>query len=91
MLGWYDSLLTQTGKEEARLAGEAIADSGIHFDVAHTSVLSRAQQTLEIILEECSQTDCPVFKTWRLNERHYGNLTGYNKSETAEKYGEEQV
>lgn len=59
--------------------------------MAHVSVLTRALQTLEIILRVSEQECVPVFKTWRLNERHYGNLTGLNKSETAAKYGEEQV
>jgi len=61
------------------------------FDLAHTSVLKRAQNTLGAILKELGQEDIPIFKTWRLNERHYGGLTGLNKSETAAKYGEEQV
>lgn len=61
------------------------------FDLAHTSVLKRAQNTLGAILKELGQEDIPISKTWRLNERHYGGLTGLNKSETAAKYGEEQV
>lgn len=61
------------------------------FDVAHTSVLKRAQNTLGAILKELGQEDIPISKTWRLNERHYGGLTGLNKAETAAKYGEEQV
>lgn len=61
------------------------------FDLAHTSVLKRAQNTLGSILKELGQEDIPISKTWRLNERHYGGLTGLNKSETAAKYGEEQV
>lgn len=66
-------------------------NDGYKFDIAHTSVLTRAQKTLCAILEELGQTDIPICKTWRLNERHYGGLTGLNKAETAEKYGEEQV
>lgn len=61
------------------------------FDVAHTSVLKRAQNTLGAILKELGQEDIPISRTWRLNERHYGGLTGLNKAETAAKYGEEQV
>lgn len=61
------------------------------FDVAHTSVLTRAQNTLGAILKELGQENIPIAKTWRLNERHYGGLTGLNKAETAAKYGEEQV
>lgn len=64
---------------------------GYQFDVAHTSVLKRAQITLNSILQELGQTDIPINKTWRLNERHYGGLTGLNKAETAAKYGEAQV
>lgn len=64
---------------------------GYQFDVAHTSMLKRAQITLNSILQEIGQTDIPIEKTWRLNERHYGGLTGLNKAETAAKYGEAQV
>lgn len=80
-----------TGKEEALAAGKAVKDAGLKFDVAHTSVLTRAQVTLNSILTESGQAGIPIEKTWRLNERHYGGLTGLNKSETAAKYGEEQV
>jgi 2,3-bisphosphoglycerate-dependent phosphoglycerate mutase len=79
------------GKEEAVSAGQALKKENYKFDVAHTSVLTRAQKTLEAILKETGQTDLPVEKTWRLNERHYGGLTGLNKAETAAKYGEDQV
>lgn len=79
------------GKEEALAAGKAIKEAGLKFDVAHTSVLTRAQITLNSILSESGQTGIPINKTWRLNERHYGGLTGLNKAETAAKYGEEQV
>ena len=64
---------------------------GYKFDVAHTSVLQRAQKTLSTVLKEIGQEDLPVEKTWRLNERHYGALTGLNKAETAAKHGEAQV
>ena len=77
--------------EEAHAAGKALKDAGYKFDLAHTSVLKRAQNTLEVILKEIGQTNIPVEKTWRLNERHYGALTGLNKAETAAKHGEEQV
>lgn len=79
------------GKEEAKSAGKALKQEKYKFDVAHTSVLTRAQKTLEAILKEIGQTDLPVEKSWRLNERHYGGLTGLNKAETAAKYGEDQV
>lgn len=72
-------------------AGKAVKDAGLKFDVAHTSVLTRAQVTLKAILDESGQGCIPVNKTWRLNERHYGGLTGMNKAETAAKYGEAQV
>lgn len=79
------------GVEEAISAGKALKEAGFKFDEAHTSVLKRAQVTLDTILKEIGQTKIPIHKTWRLNERHYGGLTGLNKSETAEKYGEDQV
>lgn len=86
--GWYDAKLTDTGKKEAKAAGAALKEAGYQFDVAHTSVLSRAFDTLDIVLEQIGQKDLPIEKTWRLNERHQGALTGLNKSETAEIYGE---
>lgn len=89
---WNMYLYYQTiGKREAEAAGEAVKAAGLQFDVAHTSVLTRAQSTLNAILTKTGQTNIPVNKTWRLNERHYGGLTGLNKAETAAKYGEEQV
>lgn len=87
-------LITQynvVGREEAVAAGKALKAEGYTFDVAHTSVLKRAQITLNSVLKEIGQTDLPTNKTWRLNERHYGGLTGLNKAETAAKYGEAQV
>jgi len=72
-------------------AGKALKDGGYQFDLAHTSVLKRAQKTLASILKEIGQEDLPTEKTWHLNERHYGNLTGLNKAETAKKYGDAQV
>ena len=89
--GWFDANLSEKGKEEAKAAGKAVKEAGLKFDVAHTSVLTRAQITLQAILSESGQENVPVCKTWRLNERHYGGLTGLNKAETAAKYGEEQV
>ncbi|XP_054747723.1 phosphoglycerate mutase 2-like [Anastrepha obliqua] len=89
--GWFDSALSDKGKAEAQAAGKAVKEAGLKFDIAHTSVLCRAIITLETILKESGQSDIPVCKSWRLNERHYGGLTGLNKAETAAKYGEEQV
>ncbi|GBP17632.1 Phosphoglycerate mutase 1 [Eumeta japonica] len=89
--GWYDADLSDKGRDEASAAGKALKSEGYKFDLAYTSVLKRAQITLNTILEEIGQPDLPVEKTWRLNERHYGGLTGLNKAETAAKYGEAQV
>lgn len=89
--GWYDSELSDKGRQEAKNAGKALKDAKYQFDIAFTSVLVRAVNTLEIILKEIGQEKLPVVRNWRLNERHYGNLTGLNKVETAQKYGEEQV
>jgi len=89
--GWFDAALSAKGEEEAASAGKALKQGCYKFDVAHTSVLKRAQNTLGAILKELGQEDIPISRTWRLNERHYGGLTGLNKAETAAKYGEEQV
>merc|ERR1719461_2660363 len=89
--GWYDANLSETGVQEATAGGKALKDAGYKFDVAHTSLLTRAQVTLATVLKEIGQEDLAVEKTWRLNERHYGGLTGLNKAETAAKHGEEQV
>lgn len=89
--GWFDADLSEKGVEEAHAAGKALKDAGYKFDVAYTSVLKRAQITLQTVLGEIGQTDIPIHKTWRLNERHYGGLTGLNKAETAAKHGEAQV
>ncbi|ALC46410.1 CG7059 [Drosophila busckii] len=89
--GWFDANLSEKGQEEAQAAGKAVKDAGLEFDVAHTSVLTRAQVTLANILKASGHKEIPIQKTWRLNERHYGGLTGLNKAETAAKYGEEQV
>jgi len=89
--GWFDAGLSPKGMEEAAAAGKALKEAGFQFDVAHTSVLQRANITLQTALQQTGQTDLPVQKSWRLNERHYGALTGLNKAETAEKHGEKQV
>lgn len=89
--GWYNAMLSEKGIEEATSAGKALKNANMQFDIAFTSVLKRANLTLEYILNEIGQPNIPIVKTWRLNERHYGVLTGMNKTETAEKYGEEQV
>jgi len=89
--GWFDANLSQKGKDEAKAGGVALKEAGYNFDVAHTSLLTRAQVTLASVLEQIGQSDLPTEKTWRLNERHYGGLTGLNKAETAAKHGEEQV
>lgn len=89
--GWTDVDLSEKGVEEARKAGRLLKENGYTFDVAFTSVLKRAINTLHIILEEMDLLWIPEYKDWRLNERHYGALQGLNKAEMAEKYGEEQV
>lgn len=89
--GWFDANLSQKGEDEAKAGGDALKAAGYKFDIAYTSVLTRAQRTLGTVLEILGQQDLPVEKTWRLNERHYGGLTGLNKAETAVKHGEEQV
>ena len=89
--GWTDVDLTEKGREEAKTAGELMLEAGFVFDIAYTSVLKRAINTLHIALAEMDLLWIPEIKSWRLNERHYGALQGLNKAETAEKYGEEQV
>jgi 2,3-bisphosphoglycerate-dependent phosphoglycerate mutase len=89
--GWTDVGLTETGVSEAREAGRLLAREGFRFDVAFTSVLKRAIKTLWLILEEMDLMWIPVFRSWRLNERHYGALQGLNKAETAKVHGMEQV
>ncbi len=90
--GWYDAMLSEKGEAEAKAAGKALKKAGYdHFDVAFTSLLTRAQTTLARILDGVGGDPPKVVKTWRLNERHYGGLTGLNKAETAAKHGEEQV
>ncbi len=89
--GWVDVSITEKGAEEAHRAGQELKAAGLKFDVAFTSALKRAQETLAILLEELGQQKIPVLKDQALNERHYGDLQGLNKAETAKKYGDEQV
>jgi len=89
--GWTDVDLTDEGEKQARSAGEVLKKEGFKFDLAYTSLLTRAIRTLNLCLEEMDLNHIPVVKHWRLNERHYGALQGLNKAETAEKHGEEQV
>lgn len=89
--GWTDVELSQKGREEARQAGQLLKNQGYSFDKAYTSVLKRANHTLDGVLLELGETDIPVTRSWKLNERHYGALQGLNKAETAAKYGDEQV
>ncbi len=89
--GWVDVPLSEKGEKEAKAAGEKIKKQNIHFDIAYTSKLKRAQHTLTIILEGLGQKNVPVHEDQALNERHYGDLQGLNKAETAEKFGEHQV
>ena len=89
--GWTDVELSEQGIKEAKEAGKVLKEKGFNFDVAYTSVLKRANDTLKYILEELGEQNIPAKKSWRLNERRYGALQGLNKDETKEKYGEEQV
>ena len=88
--GWVDVPLTARGQDEARRAGRALRDAGLSFEVAYTSALQRAQTTLQLIVEE-ADLDLPIIRDEALNERHYGDLQGLDKAETAKRYGEEQV
>jgi 2,3-bisphosphoglycerate-dependent phosphoglycerate mutase len=89
--GWTDVDLSEKGREEAGKAGKVLKEKGFTFDIAYTSVLKRAIRTLWTVMDEMDLMWIPVYRTWRLNERHYGALQGLNKAETAAKYGEEQV
>jgi len=89
--GWTDVDLSAKGIEEAPQAGQALREKGYDYDIAYTSVLKRAIRTLWIVLDEMDRMWLPVARHWRLNERHYGDLQGYNKSEMAAKVGESQV
>jgi 2,3-bisphosphoglycerate-dependent phosphoglycerate mutase len=89
--GWWDVDLSAAGVEEARAAGRLLRDNGFDFDCCFTSVLTRAIRTLHLVLHEMDRLWLPVTKDWRLNERHYGGLTGLNKQEMVEQVGAEQV
>ena len=89
--GWEDVDLSPAGEAEARKGGELLAGAGLAFDAAFTSVLTRAIRTLWLALQASGQVWIPVTKDWRLNERHYGGLTGLDKAETAAKFGADQV
>lgn len=89
--GWMDCDLSEKGHEEAMEGGRTLKAEGYDFDICYTSYLKRAIHTLNHVLDEMDRNFLPVIKSWKLNERHYGALQGLNKSETAEKYGEDQV
>lgn len=89
--GWTDVDLTDKGRHEAHAAGKLLKDEGFSFNVTFTSMLKRAIRTLWIVIDEMDLMWTPVYRSWRLNERHYGALQGLNKKDTAKKYGEEQV
>lgn len=89
--GWTDVPLTEKGIEQGQMVGDELARMGIQFDDAHTSYMSRAIKTMNIILERIDQLYIPVYKTWRLNERHYGALSGLNKAKVKEEVGAEQL
>jgi len=89
--GWTDVDLSEKGMQEAVDAGQVLAREGFEFDVVYTSVLQRAIKTINTVLDQMGQLWIPVERSWRLNERHYGALQGLNKSETAAKFGEDQV
>jgi 2,3-bisphosphoglycerate-dependent phosphoglycerate mutase len=89
--GWTDVGLTERGENEAKDAGKRLKDAGFNFRYAYASLLKRAVKTMNFVLEEMDLLWIPVEKTWRLNEKHYGQLQGMNKTEMVEKYGEDQV
>ena len=89
--GWTDVPLSEKGVEEAKAGGQIMKEEGLAFDVAHTSLLKRAINTLHLALLEMDQVWIPVVKHWRLNERHYGALQGLNKKQTSDQHGKEQV
>lgn len=89
--GWWDVDLSEQGVEEAIAAGDLMKQRGLDFDICFTSLLTRAIKTLDLALEQMDRLWLPVRKNWRLNERHYGGLTGLNKQEMREKVGDEQV
>ena len=89
--GWTDVELSEQGVREAKEAGKVLKEKGYHFDLAYTSVLKRAEHTLDLILKEMGEENIEIKRSWRLNERHYGALQGLNKDETRKKYVDEQV
>lgn len=89
--GWTDVELSEQGVREAKEAGKVLKEKGYHFDLAYTSVLKRAEHTLDLILKEMGEENIEIKRSWRLNERHYGALQGLNKDEIRKKYGDEQV
>ncbi|HEX5933904.1 MAG TPA: 2,3-bisphosphoglycerate-dependent phosphoglycerate mutase [Pseudorhizobium sp.] len=89
--GWRDPDLTELGIKEAEIGGQALADAGLTFDIAFTSVLKRAQDTLRIVLDKVGQPDLKTIRDQALNERDYGDLSGLNKDDARAKWGEEQV
>jgi 2,3-bisphosphoglycerate-dependent phosphoglycerate mutase len=89
--GWYDADLTVTGVEQARQAGRVLSDAGLKPTVLHTSLQSRAIRTANLLLDELGRLWLPVRRSWRLNERHYGDLTGKDKKQTVEQFGEAKV
>ena len=89
--GWTDVELSKQGISEAKEAGKILKNQGFHFDLAYTSVLKRAEDTLDYILKEMNEENIEIKRSWKLNERHYGALQGLNKDETKKEYGEEQV
>ncbi len=89
--GWVDVDLTAEGEAQARRGGELMSEAGLQFDRCYASVLTRAIRTGNIALQAAGQLWIPLIKDWRLNERHYGGLTGGNKAEAAEKFGDDQV
>ena len=89
--GWTDVELSDNGIKEAKEAGKLLKENEFTFNVAYTSVLKRASETLNIILKELGEENIPIHYSWKLNERHYGALQGLNKDDTRRKYGDEQV
>ena len=89
--GWHDVALTELGRDEARRAGQLLGDAGVDVDVVHASLQQRAITTANLALEEVGRLWVPQHRHWRLNERHYGDLQGRNKAETAARYGDDQV
>lgn len=89
--GWTDVDLSDKGVKEAETSGQVLKQEGYTFDLAYTSVLKRAIKTLWLVMDEMDMMWIPVYRSWRLNERHYGALQGLNKAETAAKHGEKQV